>query len=419
MTRRAFPSLLCVLAVFFGGSAAGAQTPPTTPVPAVSKQGASDDTSLIVRFRDRYGDLSDKGIALTAGSIVAGSGLSAGIALGKAGYVGPWGAVVEARWSIRGYRLIDAQFGMTDGRKYMTELKAIDADVASTFNHNSLLAFGKAVFVHARDLWYPRVSYYGPEGVAASVDGRSDYALKGKSVDVVAQWQRYRWGASGRVGTLRLKLGTPTNDKLPDTRDLYAGAGLTGLDTQHNFRTMGGALVYDNRDLSDLTEMGTFAGVGLWRAFASGSSNSSLDWTRMNLDVLHFRPVKQGSQVVAMRGLVAARLDGGSTPTPFYLQPTLGGGKTLRGFDIQRVRDDSVWAATVEYRWRAHDRIELAPFVDAGSGARRFSDFRSASVEVTPGLGLRIVSRSKIIGRLDFARGRDGSRLIFSLGSPF
>ena len=417
---RAIPCLIALVILVGPASADARQTPPAnlTP-PVISKQVPPDEPRLIVRWRDRYAGVKQKGVALTAGSIVSGSGVSAGIALGKRRTVGVLGAVVEARWSMRGYRQVDGEVGMTGGRRHRTELRSIDADVTSMFNQNSLLTFGKAMFLHVRELRYPRVDYYGPSGASATKEGRSDYGLQGGSIDLVGQWQRRHFGASGRFGTLRLRLEKPTNDGLPDTRDLYAAAGLPGLDVQHHFRTMGAAFTLDFRDQAQLTERGTFAGVALWHAIASDTSDPSLNWSRLNLDMQQFVRVRKGSQVLALRGVLSTRIDDNAMATPFYLQPALGGGRTLRGFGSYRLRDDSVWAATAEYRVRVHPRVELAPFVDAGAAARRFADFRSTSVEVAPGIGLRIVGGSRVIGRLDFARGRDGSRLMFALGSPF
>lgn len=409
MIAGVFPCLLA-LGILTGSAPAAAEQKEQTP---------PDEPSVVVRWRDRYGGMKARGIAITAGTITSGSGVSVGVELGKRRTVGIFGAVLEARWSLRGYRQLDGEVGMTGGRRHRTELRSIDADSTAMFNQNSLLTYGKAVFLHARELKYPRVDYYGPGGVNATKAGRSDYGLQGGSIDLVGQWQRPHYGASGRFGTLRLGLETPSNDGVPDTRDRYAAAGLTGLEVQHHFRTMGAAFTVDFRDMAHLTETGTFAGIALWHAIASDASDSSLNWSRLNLDAQQFVRVKKGSQVIALRGVLSTRIDGHAAATPFYLQPTLGGGKTLRGFGSYRLRDDSVWATTAEYRWRVHRRVELAPFVDAGSVARRFGDFRSTSVEVTPGLGLRIVGGSRVIGRLDFARGRDGSRVVFALGSPF
>lgn len=414
----------CALALAAGAAPVAAQqvatlAAPAPQAPVINKEVPQNESRFVVRWRDRYDTLVDKGVSVTGGSIVSGSGVAGGLVLGKRRVLGIWGAVVQARWSMRGYRQLDGEIGMTGGRRHRTELKSIDSDVTSMFNQNSLLVFGKALFLHARELRYPRVDYYGPGGASAPRDGRSDYGLQGGSVDLVGQWQRRHFGASARFGTLRLRLDTPTNDGLPDTRDLYATANLPGLDVQHNYRTMGAAFTIDFRDMAQLTETGTLASVALWHAIASDISDSSLNFSRLNADVQHFIRVKKGSQVIALRGVLSSRIDNNAAPTPFYLQPTLGGSKSLRAFGSYRLRGESAWSSNAEYRWRVHPRVELAPFLDIGNVARRFADFRSTGVEVAPGVGLRIVGGSRVIGRLDYAHGRDGSKLIFALGSPF
>jgi hypothetical protein len=409
---------LCALALFAApATAAAQQTPPPGAQASINKDAPPSESRLVIRWRDRYAKLKDTGIALSAGSIVSGSAPSAGVILGKRRTVGIWGAVVEARWSLRGYRQVDGEVGMTGGRRHRTELRSIDSDATSMFNQNSLITFGPAVFLHVRELRYPRVDYYGPAALA-SKGGRSDYGLQGGSIDLVGQWQRRHIGASARFGTLRLHLETPTNDGLPDTRDLYAGAGIPGLSEQHPFRTIGAGVTIDFRDQPQLTERGTFAGLALWHAQRTGT-NDGVGWARLNADVHHFIRVKKGSQVIALRGVLSTRIDGGSTPVPFYLQPTLGGGKALRGFGSYRLRDESTWSANAEYRWRVHPRVEVAPFLDLGAAARRFADFRTATTEIMPGIGVRAVGGSRIVARLDYAHSRDGSRVMLALGAPF
>jgi hypothetical protein len=421
MRPRAVTRLFALIALAVPSLAAAQQTaPPPAPStpPRINKEAEPNEPHLVLRWRDRYDALKEQGIALSAGSIVSGSSASAGLILGKRRTVGILGAVAEARWSLRGYRQIDGEAGMTGGRRHRTELRTIDTDPTSMFNQNSLITFGQAVFLHVRDLRYPRVDYYGPPSTE-SREGRTDYGVQGGSIDLVGQWQRRHIGASGRFGTLRLHMVTPRNPGLPDTRDVYAAAGVPGLDAQHHFRTVGGAVVIDFRDQPQLTERGTFAGVALWHATASDTADRSLDWSRFNADVQHFVRVRKGTQVIALRGVLSNRIDSGTTPMPFYLQPTLGGGKMLRGFGSYRLRNESLWSANLEYRWRVHPRIEIAPFLDAGATAPRFSDFRSTAVEVNPGIGLRVVGGSRIIGRLDYAHSRDGHRVMFALGAPF
>jgi hypothetical protein len=305
------------------------------------------------------------------------------------------------------------------GREHRTELAPVDTDLASVFNHNSRLAFGTSIFVHARERVYPRVDFFGL-GQASEVDGRSDYGVAGSSVDLVGQWQRDRhFGVSGRVGTLDLRLRPGTNSNIPNTDTMYPPTSAPGLDAQHRYRVLGAAATLDYRDEPQMPSEGTFLGVAWWRGTALEVDDPAFNWTRLIAEVRQFVPWGSPDRVIAIHGLLSTRLGDVTAPTPFYLQPTLGGSKTLRGFGSYRLRGDAVWTATIEYRWRVHRRLQIAPFLDAGAVANQFSHLGDARVAFSPGIGLRAISHDRVIGRLDLVRSRDGNRAVLTLSAPF
>jgi len=383
----------------------------------VAEDGKS---SVADRARERYNWLRSNGVTLKVGSILPGSSLSAGIEFGRDRILGtPVGATVGASSSIRGYHMYEARLGMMKGREHRAELGPVDSDLNSIFNDNSLIAPGKSIFVHARERVYPRMDFFGL-GQSAAVGGRSDYGLAGSSVDLVGQWQGNRhFGVSARLGTLDLRLRPGTNRGVPDIDTVYTAAAAPSLDVQHRYRTVGAAATFDYRDAPNLTSEGTFLGIAWWRGSAADVDEPSLTWTRLVTEVRHFIPVGSPDRVVAVHGLFSTRLGEVTSPTPYYLQPTLGGTKTLRGFGSYRLRGDAAWATTVEYRWRLHRRLEVAPFLDAGAVADRLSHLGTVRMAVAPGIGFRAIAHSKVAGRLDFARGRDGNRLIFTVSAPF
>ena len=64
-------------------------------------------------------------------------------------------------------------------------------------------------------------------------------------------------------------------------------------------------------------------------------------------------------------------------------------------------------------------RIELAGFVDLGSATRSIRALASDTVVVTPGAGIRILSKTKRIVRIDWGVGPDGHRFIFTVDGPY
>jgi hypothetical protein len=114
-------------------------------------------------------------------------------------------------------------------------------------------------------------------------------------------------------------------------------------------------------------ENGHLLGVALRRY--SASELPFLSFTRVTFDARGYRRLLAQRGVLAVRGLVSSDLTGENGATPFYLQQSLGGGETLRGFHSYRFPDRALAHLSVEYRWRAHRYVEIAPFLDTGTVA--------------------------------------------------
>lgn len=395
-----------------------AQSSATDPCTSPTAQSPCEEPSVAARAMDRYRALRLKGVTPMLGSIVPGASFSAGAELRRERLLHlPIGASFETMWSIRGYHEYDVRIGRIRGDHNRTELRPIDADVTSVFADGAMLAPGISYYVDVRQHVYPRVDFFSL-GQAADVAGRSDYGVKGLSIDGVLQWQHNRhFGASLRAGTTHLSLEPGTNHGVVNLEDRYTPDEAPGLTSQPGYRAIGAAAVMDYRDKARLTSSGTWLGVALWKAVAIDTSRPG--FTRLVTDARHFIALPNADHVLALRALISTRVDRTGEPTPFYLQPTLGGSKTLRGFGSYRLRGDAVWTATAEYRWHVRRWVEVAPFVDIGAVADRFGALRDTGPAVSPGIGVRARTSERVIGRLDYGRGRDGQRLVLTLSTPF
>jgi hemolysin activation/secretion protein len=123
--------------------------------------------------------------------------------------------------------------------------------------------------------------------------------------------------------------------------------------------------------------------------------------------------------VLAARGLVSTDFTGENGATPFYLQQSLGGGETLRGFHSYRFPDQAIAHASVEYRWRAHRFVEIAPFLDTGTVAQSLSRLSLSSLKMSLGVGIRGRTTRRTIGRLDSAWSSEGYRISIGIGPAF
>jgi len=356
------------------------------------------------------------GFSLSAGTVVSGSGVAAGARYRRANLL-PLAidAEVGAMVSIRGYQEYSAAVGWLDRNRSTVAFHAADTALPSLFNASSPKAPGASAYLDVGHRIYPRHRYFG-SGIVAPRENEADYTLSGTSIDGVWQRQFSRaLGISVRGGWLNLRVGPGHVDALVDVEDRFEPAERPGWDRQPRFVTAGAGLVWDERDNPRAPEQGWFVGTSLRRFVAV--SHADLTFTRVTMDLRAYERLPGG--VVALRALTSADLAAAGTATPFYLLSSLGGSHTLRGYPAYRFADRALLHATVEFRWRVHRWIEVVPFVDAGTVAPSWSRMSTASLLVTPGVGLRARTDRGALARLDWSRSREGHRLTFGVGPVF
>lgn len=174
------------------------------------------------------------------------------------------------------------------------------------------------------------------------------------------------------------------------------------------------SLVADTRDFPDHATHGS-----LLRVSESQFSDRDLglySFKRYEAEAAGFIPLADSRIVLALRGwLVTSDTDAGQT-VPGYLQPTLGGGHSLRSYEDFRFRDDHMVVANAELRVALMTHIDLAVFADAGNVAPRRGDLNFDKRSY--GGGVRFHTRRATIVRADVAHGGEGWRTMFSLSAP-
>jgi outer membrane protein assembly factor BamA len=362
------------------------------------------------------GESEAGGLTTSAGVIVSGSGLAGGVGYRHLNLLGGIGARVEGMVSIRRYQEYRAAIGVLGEQASTLELDAADTRTAALFNESSPKTPGSALYLDVRYRDYPRHTFYGT-GTGSLARDRSDYALTGVSIDGV--WQQQfapSLGVSFRGGVLDLQLGTGRNGSIVNFDERFAPALVPGAVDPPRFVTLGAGIVYDSRGNPRAPADGVLVGASLRRFEASGSG--TLDFARATLDVRGYATPATDRGVLAVRALVSGD-SGGRGATPFYLQQSLGGGDTLRGFAAYRFQDQALAHVNVEYRWRAHRYVDIVPFVDAGTVGPALSRLAFASVKTSPGIGVHLRSDRRTLVRLDWARSREGHRIVIGIGPMF
>ncbi len=230
---------------------------------------------------------------------------------------------------------------------------------------------------------------------------------------------------TGRYRDVRVENGIiPT---LPQTNENFRaapgveGAQLTGAKL---------SLLYDTRD-SQLTPV-----KGAYMLFSTEMvSNVQHDepnrWLRFTLDARRLIPHDGGSKVFVARFVTDGIVRTDNTKSrdiPFYERPMLGGETTLRAFGLNRFIGDQMWLVNLEERIRMKDvvimdhhlELELAPNLDAGRVYNLTDErFTFNQTQINPGLGLRVMAKPHVVGRLDISYGRDGSNAFVGVDYPF
>ena len=280
----------------------------------------------------------ERGFSPSAGTIVAGSGLAAGVRYKHLDAFTPdVGFEAGGMFSFRRYRgILGAAIGVLHARSSTVELAPADRRVSSLSNACSTKKPGSAAFLDVRYRNYPQHIYYG-DGLGSLEADRADYSLSGTSIEGV--WQRQfvpSIGLSIRGGVLDLHVGSGTNRRLVNFEERFSPAAIAGALDQPLYVTLGAGLVRDTAAACGTRER-DIDHIAL-RRFESGGVVDR-DFTRLTFDLRGYAKPVTSRGVVALRGLL------------------------LQRFHRQR-RTDTVLSAAVA-RGRRHDqRVEVYRFQD-------------------------------------------------------
>ena len=124
-------------------------------------------------------------------------------------------------------------------------------------------------------------------------------------------------------------------------------------------------------------------------------SSRSIVW---DVDHRQYITFVHDTRTIALRAWASSSDASEGNTVPFYLQPTLGGAASLRGFRSFRFRDESALLLQAEYRWRINELIAGALFYDTGAVARPVCTISARSnartTDSASGLAAATASRS-------------------------
>ena len=173
---------------------------------------------------------------------------------------------------------------------------------------------------------------------------------------------------------------------------------------------------YDSRDSQTAPWHGLLTEFTLKGASeALGSTNSYVRLSTIYSQFLSLAP--EGRHVLAWN----VNLDGGFGNVPFNEYPDVGGHKALRGYIRGQFTDKNMLTTQVEWRWGYWKRIGTVVFAGVGKVFPEWNEFGPATWLPSGGFGLRylVFPARRMNARFDFAWGKEGGTVYFSVGEAF
>lgn len=147
----------------------------------------------------------------------------------------------------------------------------------------------------------------------------------------------------------------------------------------------------------------------------AGGLGGDFDFTKFTADWRYY--YRAGGESVWALNLGAGYADG---DMPLSQRFSMGGSDTLRGYEDDQFRGNSMLKATLEYRFPIVKKVQGVLFTDNGYAwdKRHEDDFDFGLIKSSYGVGLRINSPLGPV-KLDYGYGEDGGKFHFSFGGQF
>jgi hypothetical protein len=274
---------------------------------------------------------------------------------------------------------------------------------------------GPFIEFYGRRRAFPQEDFYGL-GPESELSNRSNFALRDTLGMVTGGYARGQLETGIGLGYLDAAVGSGTDRRAPSTTDVFSIDELPSAGDRGGFVLIEPFVEYASMDPT----IGDLSG-GRYRLSVTQYQDREHDrysFRRWDADLRQYLTFAKETRTLAFRAWTASTMADGGNVVPFYLQPTLGGGRTLRGYETFRFRDRTALLLQGEYRWRINQFVQGALFYDTGAVGQALDDL--GSFERSYGIGLRAGGRTGSAFRVEMAfGGREGSRLLVRFDDAF
>ena len=327
------------------------------------------------------------------GGLPADSGLAAGFELLRHRTLGPFDARTRFVGSVKQYEHVDL---------------GLESPPPATHD------FFSEIRLRYRN--YPEEDFWGL-GPDSDESARSNYRLEDVRLRGMAGLHfRSGFRVAGVLGFTKANVGPGRDDDFPSTGAAFRPEEAPGLTASPDYWQVGLQLDYDRRDDRDDPRAGQFAAFE-WTRFGDRAPGD-FSFDRFELDYRHFFALSNSGRLAGRVRILLAEPRPGHT-IPFYLQPSVGGTDTVRGFDQYRFRSDNALVFNLEYRQAWKGVFDIVLFADAGRVTSRRSELGLADLHGSAGVGGRVRFGSQVFFGADLGFSREGHEIWFRSDHTF
>ena len=349
--------------------------------------------------------------------IARGSGAAGGVRYWNPDALGPIDVMGSAFYSWRRYQHYDFQMGLIPNRGKKIPSKSFETEEIEKLGDVDQEGFSRfKLYASGRFRDRTDDSYYG-SGPDTNKEDRLRYRVKDVLAEGVTGYQfSERFGFTFKGGFIGHSLACGRSS--PNFCELPPSPEPPGQFNPPNYVRLHTSFLLDFRDNPGVPHKGYMLAFG-WEKWDNQNTNDLFNFNRFTADMRGFIPLGSRQRVIALRGHFVNSDPAPDNRVPFFLQPSLGGGESLRGFDAYRFQGDKLMLVQAEYRWEASRRFEFALFGDTGTVADRGDRISVNKLKSDWGIGFRFKTSRSTLLRIDQAFSNEGPITQFRVSASF
>ena len=351
--------------------------------------------------------------------IARGSGISFGTRYWQRDIKGsPVDLAGAAFYSIYGYQHYDVQFGLMPHRGRKLPGPSWEGEELYQLADPETTGVSRfTLYGTFRHRYLPRTDFFG-EGPDSELEDRSNYLLKSTGTYARAGFQfTNHFSVTLNTGYWIYSLGPGTESSNPPTQQIFDDVTAPGLSSAPDYFRFGANALIDYRDEPGNPHQGFVLAATAMRS--EDQTEGEFSYRALSVDARGFFPLGSRQRILALRSAVVLQEPDRDNQVPFFVQPSLGGSHTLRGFDSYRFQGPKAMLYQLEYRWEASPIWELALFTDAGTVSDPGEELSFSELKWDYGFGMRFKNFQSVLIRIDVAWSKETTRFFLRTSSPF